>query len=133
MTPQRSQSMFNKKTKKNEEAIIALSAEIELLRTELEMQGKKSAETSVAADGLAERLTRIEATVTGLGSELSRQLHELGSEIEALTQRVDDDSALQIIESVKSAQVRLANEQARYEIAFRQDLAALAESLKRGK
>ncbi len=125
--------MFNKKTKKNEEAIIALSAEIELLRAELEKQGEQAGRTSATADGLADRLTRIEATVTGLGSELSRQLHELGSEIESLTQKVDDDSALQIIESVKSAQVRLANEQARYEIAFRQDLAALAESLKRGK
>jgi chromosome segregation ATPase len=125
--------MFNKKTKKNEEAINALTTEVERLRSELEAHGKTAGETSAAADGLSERLSRIEATVTGLGSELSRQLHELGSDIETLTQKVDDDSALQIIESVKSAQVRLANEQARYEIAFRQDLAALAESLKRGK
>lgn len=125
--------MFNKKTKKNADAITALTTEVERLRAELEAHGQQAGESSAAATALSERLTRIEATVTGMGSELSRQLHELGSEIESLTQKVDDDSALQIIESVKSAQVRLANEQARYEIAFRQDLAALAESLKRAK
>ena len=31
-----------------------------------------------------------------------------------------------------AARSKLANEQARYEIAFRQDLAALAEQLRRG-
>lgn len=112
---------------------MALTAELEELRATLASTDQKSDDATSAARLLAERLARLESTVTGLGSELSRQLHELGSEIESLTQKIDDDSAAQLVESVRAAQVRLANEQARYEIAFRQDLAALAESLKRGQ
>ena len=37
-----------------------------------------------------------------------------------------------VIDDLKSAQVKLAAEQARYEIAFREDLAALAEQVRRG-
>jgi hypothetical protein len=35
------------------------------------------------------------------------------------------------IEQIRASQVRLASEQARYEIAFRQDLAGLAEEIRR--
>ena len=64
-----------------------------------------------------------------MGSELSRQLHELGNEIEELEQRANDAGVAEVIDALKSAQVRLATEQARYEITFRQDLAALANKL----
>jgi len=37
----------------------------------------------------------------------------------------------ELVESLKASQVRLAQEQVRYEIAFRQDLAALADQLAR--
>jgi hypothetical protein len=39
----------------------------------------------------------------------------------------------EVVAALRSGQVKLANEQARYEIAFRQDLATLAESLRRPK
>jgi hypothetical protein len=45
-------------------------------------------------------------------------LGELSSDIDALGERADTANA---------DQVRLANEQARYQIAFRQDLAEVAE------
>jgi hypothetical protein len=64
-----------------------------------------------------------------MGSELSRQLHELGTEIEELSQRAEDTGVTEMIDALKTTQVRLANEQARYEITFRQDLAALANKL----
>jgi hypothetical protein len=39
----------------------------------------------------------------------------------------------EVIEALRASQVKLANEQARYEIAFRQDLANLAEHLRHQK
>jgi hypothetical protein len=64
-------------------------------------------------------------------SELTHQLHELGSEIETLVNSQDESSAQQAIDQLRTSQTRIANEQARYEIAFRQDLAELAELIRR--
>ena len=45
----------------------------------------------------------------------------------------ESDQALppELVDQLRVGQVKLANEQARYEIAFRQDLAMLAEQVKR--
>ena len=64
-------------------------------------------------------------------AEITHQLHELGSELESLASTTQDSDALQAIELLRSSQTRIANEQARYEIAFRQDLAELAELIRR--
>lgn len=79
----------------------------------------------------AERLTIIEARLVSLGSELANQIHEMGNEIEKLASREHDGSLAETAETLRVTQVRLAQEQARYEIAFRQDLAALADQLQR--
>ena len=79
----------------------------------------------------AERLTVIEQRLVSLGNELAHQIHEMGNEIEKLASRETDGSLGEIAESLRMTQVRLAQEQARYEIAFRQDLAALADQLQR--
>ncbi|MBK5334215.1 MAG: hypothetical protein JJD93_19720, partial [Ilumatobacteraceae bacterium] len=39
----------------------------------------------------------------------------------------------EVVDALRGGQVKLANEQARYEIAFRQDLASLAELLRHGR
>ena len=44
---------------------------------------------------------------------------------------INETVADDVLTGLKDGQVRLANEQARYEIAFRQDLATLAEQIKR--
>jgi hypothetical protein len=66
-----------------------------------------------------------------VSTELANQLRELGGDIDALAARppaaVDEGS----LEEVRDTQERLANEQARYQIAFRADLARLAEHLQR--
>ena len=79
----------------------------------------------------AERLNLIEQRLVSLGNELAHQIHEMGNEIEKLASRETDGSLGDIAESLRATQVRLAQEQARYEIAFRQDLAALADQLQR--
>ncbi|HAP75103.1 MAG TPA: hypothetical protein DCR14_03385, partial [Acidimicrobiaceae bacterium] len=63
------------------------------------------------------------------------QISELGRDIDGLA---DQPAAAggpaisdELIDNLRNAQVKLANEQARYEIAFRQDLAALAEQVLR--
>ncbi len=92
------------------------------------------AERVAATDRSSGELTAaIEARITRLGSELTCQIDELAGELEELRQRpaavgVGDPT---VIDELRAGQVRLANEQARYEIAFRQDLAQLADQLLR--
>ena len=118
----------NKKTLK---AIEALQTEILELRSLLSEQSAQISSNRVTSESVANRLSGLETRVSGMGSELARQLHELGDEIEQLSKRAEDDGVAEIIATLKATQVRLASEQARYEITFRQDLAQLADQLLR--
>lgn len=118
----------NKKTLK---AIEALQTEILELRSLLSEQSAQISSNRVTSESVADRLSGLETRVSGMGSELARQLHELGDEIEQLSKRAEDDGVAEIIATLKATQVRLASEQARYEITFRQDLAQLADQLLR--
>jgi hypothetical protein len=84
-----------------------------------------------AARAIADRLVSLDTRVSNMGSELSRQFQELGGEIEQLAKEVQNSGVNEIVDTIKASQTRLANEQARYEITFRQDLAALADKLLR--
>jgi len=76
-------------------------------------------------DALDARLEAVDGRITSIPTELPPQLDELGAEQAGAADHHDTITALQ------TAQTRLANEQARYQIAFRDDLAALAERLRR--
>jgi len=116
-------------SKKTRQAIQALHDELNALREHIaEEKSRADADRSIS-HAIAERMTALEARVSGMGSELSRQLHELGTEIEELSKRADDAAVTEVVDALKTAQIRLATEQARYEITFRQDLAALADQL----
>ena len=119
------------RNKKTQLAIEALQAEIMAMRTEMGEQMHALTAERDAARSIAERLAGLESRVSGMGSELSRQLHELGTEIEELSKRAEDAGISDMMDSLKATQVRLANEQARYEITFRHDLASLADQLLR--
>jgi chromosome segregation ATPase len=94
-------------------------------------------ERLTASDGearlTAERLAATEQRMTEVGTELANQLRELSSDIDALAdapsgpQKTPDE----VVEALRSGQARLASEQARYQIAFRDDLAVLAEQVRR--
>lgn len=78
---------------------------------------------------LASRLDGVDARITSISVELANQIDELSGEIaarDAGTPPTDE-----VVEELRDAQTRLANEQARYQIAFRQDLADLADRLRR--
>jgi chromosome segregation ATPase len=104
----------------------------------------------VRLSSLDERVANVDRRVDVVATELANQLTELGNEVDALAERepaappaptesqepapvaeIDPAVVEGLLEDVRDAQVRLANEQARYQIAFRQDLAELADRLRR--
>ena len=78
---------------------------------------------------LSDRLDADDERITSISPELANQISELSGDVESIAKEhppTDD-----IVMEIRDAQVKLANEQARYQIAFRDDLADLAERLKR--
>jgi DNA repair exonuclease SbcCD ATPase subunit len=109
-----------------------------------------------AVDGLnerfgeiAEQISTIDVRVTNVSFELANQLTELSRDIEAVSEQrsasteqppitpvaaIEDQIEDQIdsaLDEVRESAERLAAEQARYEIQFREDLADLAERMRR--
>lgn len=109
---------------------MTLHEEVSALREQVAEASHQAQTDRDALASLLQQVVTIETRVTSMGAELSRQLHELGTDIEQLQQHVGDDSVMESVQSLKSAQIRLATEQARYEITFRHDLAALADLLR---
>jgi septal ring factor EnvC (AmiA/AmiB activator) len=96
---------------------------------------------------IAERVSTIDTRVTNVSFELANQLTELSRDIEAINEQrsasVDQPSNSRAaasaseeqielaLEGVRGTAEKLAEEQARYEIQFREDLADLADRLRR--
>ena len=80
-------------------------------------------------DALAARLDEVDIRITSISTELANQISELSGDIDTLGG--DAPATGPVVDELRDAQTRLASEQARYQIAFREDLAALAERLKR--
>lgn len=102
--------------------------------------------TTVSKEALAakEQAVRAHERVSSVSAELANQLTELGRDIDgflaanaaakAATPVIAEQTiADEVLEQLSAAQVKLANEQARYEIAFRQDLASLADQVRRSR
>lgn len=102
-------------------------AEIERLRSELTSLRDALDEHNRAARTLDDRLSSLDDRVTSVSTELANQLTELGQDIDALGTNAGPEA----LDAVRDGQVKLANEQARYQIAFREDLARLAQDLQR--
>jgi DNA repair exonuclease SbcCD ATPase subunit len=87
------------------------------------------AELRTSLERLTSRLEEVDARITSISVELANQISELSGDIESVGgSRPPTD---EIVDELRDAQMRLAGEQARYQIAFRQDLADLADRLKR--
>lgn len=78
---------------------------------------------------LSGRLDELDRRITSISTELANQITELSNDVEAVGGNEPPTDA--IVDELRDAQTRLAGEQARYQIAFRQDLADLADRLKR--
>jgi hypothetical protein len=81
---------------------------------------------------LTVRLEALDRRITTTSTELANQLGELSDDIETLGKRSEVETIDEAtLAELRDAQTRLAGEQARYQIAFRQDLAEIAERWRR--
>jgi Skp family chaperone for outer membrane proteins len=78
---------------------------------------------------LSDKIDQVDARITSISTELANQLTELSGDVESLAS--DRPPTDDVVSEIRTAQVELASEQARYQIAFREDLAELAERLRR--
>jgi hypothetical protein len=122
----------------HDEDLDRIRAEITRLHNALRLDQQERAAATSSGDGeltarldaLADQLAALDQRITAVATELANQLGELGHEIDALAgpaAPVPDEA----LDALRDSQTRLANEQARYQIAFRADLARLAEDLRR--
>jgi DNA repair exonuclease SbcCD ATPase subunit len=106
------------------------------LRTQIDQLSERSTSNDAEARAVREHMALLDQRLTNVSTELANQLGELGRDIDGLGQRIPEvaDGVVsdEVVDALRGGQVKLANEQARYEIAFREDLAALAEQLRRG-
>jgi hypothetical protein len=148
--------LFRRKSTVDQAQLAAVLTEIAHLRGQLQQLGELIDASSGDQLDLRVSLVDLQHRVTAVGSELTNQLTELAGDIDALNARPDPavqaaaaletaeaaleaagasrdaaEAALGTADAVKTGQERLANEQARYQIAFRDDLAALADQLAR--
>ncbi len=122
---------FRKRTAKDLERIVELLDRVEDRVERLET------ERNDTADRLAELLERtaaVDARLTSVSRELAAQIDELGRDLNGDTD-IDPARINEIIDAalgtIRDGQNRLANEQARYQIEFRKDIAVLIEQLRR--
>ena len=78
-----------------------------------------------------EQARALDERIQNVSTQLANQLGELSREMDSIANQpaaapVDDE----LLQTLRSGQVRLAAEQARYEISFREDLASLAEQVR---
>jgi len=107
--------------------IAALSTRVQ----ELELE-RETAATSLSE--IVEQMNRLDARITSTTTELARQLDELGNELSAVADQEPVDVAAVVnasLTEIRQSQTRLAQEQARYQAAFRTDIAVLIEQLRR--
>ncbi|MBJ7397609.1 MAG: hypothetical protein O3B17_05160 [Actinomycetota bacterium] len=124
-------SLFNRTPKATQSDLETLKIELAELRGELTKRTNALSLVTALTNGLDQKIAIIDTRLTTMTTELSHQLHELGSEIESLAQTSQETASREALEQLRVNQTRIANEQARYEIAFRQDLAEIIEQIRR--
>ncbi len=106
--------------------IAALSTRVQELEQERETTVSKLSE-------IVERTNRLDARITSTTTELALQLDELGNELSAVADQEPVDVAAVVnasLTEIRQSQTQLAQEQARYQAAFRTDIAVLIEQLR---
>lgn len=122
--------MFGRKWKTLDATLRSVQGELNSLRAEVEQRGADISSMRSQLSVLEERLINADVRVTQITTALTNQLHEIDTELDRLTQTADAASA-ETVTQLRANQVRIASEQARYAITLRQDLAELAELLRK--
>jgi len=123
--------IFRRTPKASQSDLDLLRTELAALRSELTKRTNDLALVTGAANALDQKIAALDSRVTRMTTELSNHLHELGSDLATLSENDDDSAVETTLTELRANQTRIANEQARYEIAFRQDLAEIAEMIRR--
>ncbi|MGA0804506.1 MAG: hypothetical protein ACO3QU_06455, partial [Ilumatobacteraceae bacterium] len=122
--------MFGGKWRALEASLREMRGHIETLQGNLAQRTEEIETIRKYLAAFEERLSGTDARVTHMTTEITNQLHELNSELEQLANGADAASAAAVAD-LRNNQVRIASEQARYAITLRQDLAELAELLRK--
>jgi len=109
-----------------------LRAEFAQMRVDLDSTRKQLDEMITINDKVVADLRLLDDRLVHMGREFANQIHELATGIDSLEKHADSVSAETVAE-LHDVQARLAAEQVRYEIAFRQDLAEIADQLRRAR
>jgi chromosome segregation ATPase len=151
--------LFRRKPTIDPAQLASVAAEVADLRTTLDALARRLDTSDTDRRQLADVVGALQQRVASIGTELTNQLSELSGEIDALQARPDPTAAIAAVDGLRgdvgglqanvddlatsvkrveadadglrSAQERLANEQARYQIAFREDLAAIADQARK--
>ena len=126
-------ALFSRNPKATVTDLSEVRAELVALRSEVTKRANELSLVTASINTLEQRLTLFDQRLSATSAEMSNQLHELGFEIQALIDKQEDPASLAALEQLRINQTRIANEQARYEIAFRQDLAMLAEIIRENR
>ena len=129
--------LFGRSKKARQAELDAIRTQIAAISDQVHTLVRSENAHTEQLETLLARLNGLDARIVQVGHEVTHQLGELSGDIDTLSTRsnqlASDMSELtalpQLVDGVKSDQARLANEQARYEIAFRQDLAEIVEML----
>ena len=124
--------MFRRRAKELVALVHGVQAELTVLREDIARRAVEVDAVRGGLQALEDRLRGVDARVTHMTTAITNQLHELDSEIDRLAKTADSASA-ETVSELRANQVRIAGEQARYAIALRQDLAELAELLRRAR
>jgi hypothetical protein len=112
-----------------------IRVEVAELRSVVEQANAATPPSDPRVEELAGEIAALDARVTSVSTELVNQLTELGHDIDALNSHPNGNGngTDAVVAELRDGQVRLANEQARYQIVFREDLARLATELQRAR
>lgn len=132
-----------------------LIANVQALTYRVEVLSERMESSETRARQTSEQLAAIEHRMNAVSTELTNQLSELGRDIDVFgssnaANGSGDGQAngsngagsngnghgsvgAELVAELQNAQIKLAADQVRYEIAFRQDLATLAEHVRRAK
>jgi chromosome segregation ATPase len=114
----------------------AAQAAAEIAKSQSEAVAERASASMATASEAQRQASVLEQRLQSVSTELANQLSELGQELDGLSSREPAQIAAggeisdELIDAIRNGQVKLAAEQARYEISFREDLAQLAEQVR---
>lgn len=107
-----------------------MRTDLDSARAEVDATRKQLDDMAAANEKVVAEIRNLDDRLAHMGREFANQIHELATGIDGLEKHADSVSA-EVIADLHGVQARLTAEQVRYEITFRQDLAEIADQLRR--